>query len=33
MEFSLNPFRILSAKEFAPTEKSNFTQTGYTQNN
>ncbi len=27
----LNPCRILSANEFAPTEKSDFTQTGYTQ--
>jgi hypothetical protein len=32
MEFSLNPCRILSANEFAPIEKSDFTQTGYTQN-
>jgi uncharacterized protein (DUF302 family) len=31
MELSLNPCRILSANEFAPTEKSNFTQTVYTQ--
>ncbi len=30
-ESSVNPCRILSANEFAPTEKSNFTQTGYTQ--
>jgi hypothetical protein len=29
-EFSFNPCRILSANEFAPTEKSNFTKTGYT---
>ena len=32
MEFSSNPCRILNANEFAPTEKSNFTQKGYTQN-
>ena len=30
-ESSVNPCRILSANEFAPTEKSDFTQTGYTQ--
>jgi hypothetical protein len=30
-EFSVNLCRIKSANEFAPTEKSDFTQTGYTQ--
>jgi hypothetical protein len=30
-EFSLNPCRILSANEFAPTERSDFTHTGFNQ--
>jgi len=30
-DFSVNPCRIKSANEFAPTEKSDFTQTGYTR--
>jgi hypothetical protein len=30
-EFSVNSCRILSANEFAPTEKTDFTQTGYTR--
>jgi len=30
-EFSVNPCRILSANEFAPTEKSDYTQTDYSQ--